>query len=48
MAFSKETRTQTMYQCKQTELDYFMLCGGILGAGVAIQAAASGCKTGCM
>lgn len=46
MAFSKETRTQTIDQLKQTELDLLIVGGGITGAGVAIQAAASGLKTG--
>lgn len=42
MAFSMQTRTQTIAQLCQTELDYFIVGGGILGAGVAIQAAAAG------
>ena len=42
MAFSNETRTQTIHQLKQTELDLLIVGGGITGAGVAIQAAASG------
>lgn len=46
MAFSSETRKQTIEQLKQNELDLLVVGGGITGAGVAIQAAASGIKTG--
>ncbi|WP_225048227.1 type 1 glycerol-3-phosphate oxidase [Lacticaseibacillus kribbianus] len=46
MAFSQATRKQTIEQLKQTPLDLLIIGGGITGAGVAIQAAASGIKTG--
>lgn len=46
MVFSNETRKQTIHQLKHTELDLLIVGGGITGAGVAIQAAASGIKTG--
>lgn len=46
MAFSKNTRTQTLETLKHTDLDLLIVGGGITGAGVAIQAAASGVKTG--
>lgn len=46
MVFSNETRKQTIHQLKDTELDLLIVGGGITGAGVAIQAAASGIKTG--
>ena len=46
MVFSNETRKQTIHQLKHTELDLLIVGGGITGAGVAIQASASGIKTG--
>lgn len=46
MAFSKNTRKQTIENLKHTDLDLLIVGGGITGAGVAIQAAASGVKTG--
>ncbi|MCI2170068.1 type 1 glycerol-3-phosphate oxidase [Schleiferilactobacillus perolens] len=46
MAFSKNTRKQTIENLKHTDLDLLIGGGGITGAGVAIQAAASGVKTG--
>lgn len=46
MTFSKETRTQTIESLKNTPLDLLIIGGGITGAGVAIQAAASGLTTG--
>ncbi|WP_122646439.1 type 1 glycerol-3-phosphate oxidase [Enterococcus mediterraneensis] len=45
MAFSKQTR-QEMIQNLQKDLDLLIIGGGITGAGVAVQAAASGIKTG--
>lgn len=44
--FSIKTRTQTIEQLKKETLDLLIIGGGITGAGVAIQAAASGVKTG--
>ncbi|KRO16300.1 type 1 glycerol-3-phosphate oxidase [Lacticaseibacillus saniviri] len=46
MAFSKQSRKQTIENLKNTPLDLLIVGGGITGAGVAIQAAASGIKTG--
>lgn len=46
MAFSAVTRQQTITQLKQIPMDLLIIGGGITGAGVAIQAAASGIKTG--
>lgn len=46
MKFSSETRTATIEKLKKTELDLLIIGGGITGAGVAIQAAASGMNTG--
>ncbi|PTO36690.1 type 1 glycerol-3-phosphate oxidase [Enterococcus mundtii] len=44
--FSKKTRQANIDHMKQEELDLLIIGGGITGAGVAIQAAASGIKTG--
>lgn len=44
--FSKKTRQDNIDHMKQEELDLLIIGGGITGAGVAIQAAASGIKTG--
>ncbi len=46
MALSTATRQQTITQLKQIPMDLLIIGGGITGAGVAIQAAASGIKTG--
>ncbi|ERL65767.1 type 1 glycerol-3-phosphate oxidase [Schleiferilactobacillus shenzhenensis] len=46
MAFSQNTRKQTIEALKNNNLDLLIVGGGITGAGVAIQAAASGIKTG--
>lgn len=44
--FSKKTRQDNIDHMEQEELDLLIIGGGITGAGVAIQAAASGIKTG--
>ena len=44
--FSIETRQENIEKMQQEELDLLIIGGGITGAGVAIQAAASGIKTG--
>ena len=44
--FSRGTRQENIEKMQQEELDLLIICGGITGAGVAIQAAASGIKTG--
>lgn len=44
--FSKETRQKNIEQMQTEPLDLLIIGGGITGAGVAIQAAASGIKTG--
>ncbi len=44
--FSKETRQKSIDQMQAETLDLLIIGGGISGAGVAIQAAASGIKTG--
>ncbi|MBO0461580.1 type 1 glycerol-3-phosphate oxidase [Enterococcus sp. DIV1298c] len=44
--FSRKTRQANIDHMKQEELDLLIIGGGITGAGVAIQAAASGIKTG--
>ena len=44
--FSKETRQKSIDQMQAETLDLLNIGGGISGAGVAIQAAASGIKTG--
>lgn len=46
MAFSKTTRTKSIAALKNEEMDLLIIGGGITGAGVAIQAAAAGMKTG--
>lgn len=46
MAFSHKTRSQTIDNLKHADLDLLIIGGGITGAGVAIQSAASGLKTG--
>lgn len=46
MTFSIHTRKQTIKAMQQEELDLLIIGGGITGAGVALQAAASGVKTG--
>jgi len=46
MTFSKTSRQQTIQDLKNEPLDLLIIGGGITGAGVAIQAAASGIKTG--
>lgn len=46
MAFSKKTRQESIEKLQNEELDLLIIGGGITGAGVAIQAAASGMKTG--
>lgn len=46
MAFSAKTRADSLYSLKHTDLDLLIVGGGITGAGVAIQSAASGLKTG--
>lgn len=46
MAFSIHTRKETIQAMQQEELDLLIIGGGITGAGVALQAAASGVKTG--
>ena len=46
MNFSKKTRQKEIDLLKQgTENDLLVIGGGITGAGVALQAAASGIKT---
>lgn len=44
--FSIETRQENIEKMQQEELDLLIIGGGITGAGVALQAAASGIKTG--
>lgn len=46
MTFSIHTRKQAIQSMQQEELDLLIIGGGITGAGVALQAAASGVKTG--
>lgn len=46
MSFSKATRKKSIEVLKKEEMDLLIIGGGITGAGVAIQAAASGMKTG--
>lgn len=46
MAFSAKTREEALERLKSEELDLLVVGGGITGAGVAVQAAASGIKTG--
>lgn len=44
--FSRGTRQENIEKMQQEELDLLIIGGGITGAGVALQAAASGIKTG--
>lgn len=46
MTFSIKTRAASIEKMKQETLDLLIIGGGITGAGVAIQASASGIKTG--
>ncbi|MGX6961318.1 type 1 glycerol-3-phosphate oxidase [Vagococcus xieshaowenii] len=46
MVFSIKTRQETIGKLQSEELDLLIIGGGITGAGVAIQAAATGLKTG--
>ncbi|MBO1307601.1 type 1 glycerol-3-phosphate oxidase [Enterococcus sp. 669A] len=46
MGFSIHTRKETIQAMQEQELDLLIIGGGITGAGVALQAAASGVKTG--
>lgn len=46
MAFSAQTRRNTIAQLKTTDLDVLIIGGGITGAGAALQSIASGAKTG--
>jgi len=46
MSFSKATRKKSIEVLKKEEMDLLIIGGGITGAGVAIQAAAAGMKTG--
>ncbi|WP_424349789.1 type 1 glycerol-3-phosphate oxidase [Latilactobacillus sp. 5-91] len=46
MTFSLDSRQQTIQNLKNEQLDLLIIGGGITGAGVAIQSAASGIKTG--
>ncbi|SIO19066.1 glycerol 3-phosphate oxidase [Carnobacterium alterfunditum] len=46
MAFSIERRQQDIKALKEGTLDVFIIGGGITGAGTALQASASGLKTG--
>ena len=45
MTFSIKTRKNTVDKLKNEELDLLVIGGGITGAGVALQATASGLKT---
>lgn len=44
--FSRGTREESIKKMQQEKLDLLIIGGGITGAGVALQAAASGIKTG--
>ncbi|MEY8445659.1 type 1 glycerol-3-phosphate oxidase [Enterococcus ratti] len=44
--FSRKTRQENIKKMEQETLDLLIIGGGITGAGVALQAAASGIKTG--
>ena len=44
--FSKSTRQDNLDKMAKDTLDLLIIGGGITGAGVALQAAASGIKTG--
>lgn len=46
MEFSKETRRLAIEKMQDRQLDLLIIGGGITGAGVALQAAASGMETG--
>lgn len=46
MDFSYKTRTNIIQNLQTSELDLLIIGGGIIGAGVAFQAAASGAKVG--
>lgn len=46
MRFSKDTRQRAIEKLQDRTLDLLIIGGGITGAGVAIQAAASGLETG--
>lgn len=46
MSFSKATRKKSIEVLKKEEMDLLIIGGGITGAGVAIQAAVAGMKTG--
>ncbi|MGQ4038073.1 type 1 glycerol-3-phosphate oxidase [Streptococcus dysgalactiae] len=46
MEFSKETRRLALQKIQERDLDLLIIGGGITGAGVALQAAASGLDTG--
>lgn len=46
MEFSKETRRLAFQKMQERDLDLLIIGGGITGAGVALQAAASGLDTG--
>ncbi|GKQ42404.1 alpha-glycerophosphate oxidase [Companilactobacillus sp. RD055328] len=46
MTFSQKNRSEVINELKNTQLDLLVIGGGITGAGVALQSAASGIKTG--
>ena len=46
MEFSKKTRELSIQKMQERTLDLLIIGGGITGAGVALQAAASGLDTG--
>ncbi|MFZ2576197.1 MAG: type 1 glycerol-3-phosphate oxidase [Lactococcus hircilactis] len=46
MTFSKKTRNQTIETLQNEALDVLIIGGGITGAGLAVQTAAAGMKTG--
>ena len=46
MEFSKKTREQAIQKLQERTLDLLIVGGGITGAGLALQAAASGLDTG--
>lgn len=45
MPFSQQTRQENLYKLANEQFDLLIIGGGISGAGVALQAAASGLKT---
>lgn len=45
MTFSKKTRQEAIKNLKDKQLDVLIIGGGITGAGLAVQAAASGMST---